>query len=82
MQEYQEGLVVDRERKYHRAIDDLERLVVQRLFEMKKLGMNRVDTLIRHLGLVESTLTLSQDTSCGRRLPNLFRPEQMPFSQC
>ena len=46
MQEYQDGFVVVRERKYHRAIDDLERLVVQRLFKMKKLGMNGVGTLI------------------------------------
>lgn len=30
------------ERKYRRAIDNLERLVVQRLFEMTKLGMNGV----------------------------------------
>jgi hypothetical protein len=46
MQEYQDGLVIVRERKYRRAIDDLERLVVQRLFEMKKLGTNGVGTLI------------------------------------
>ena len=81
MQEYQDGLVIVRERKYRRAIDDLERLVVQRLFEMKKLGMNGVGTLIKHLGLVESTLTLSQDTSCGRRFRNPLRPEQMLFSR-
>jgi hypothetical protein len=80
MQEYQDGLVVIRERKYRRAIDDLERLVVQRLFEMKKLGMNGVGTLIRHTILYNS-LTLSQDTSCERRLRNLLRPEQMLFSQ-
>jgi hypothetical protein len=49
MQEYQDGLVIVRERKYRRAIDDLERLVVQRLFEMKKLGMNGVGTLLRHI---------------------------------
>lgn len=49
MQEYQDGLVVVRERKYRRAVDDLERLVVQRLFEMKKLGMNGVGTLIKHI---------------------------------
>ena len=42
MQEYEDGLVLVRERKYRRAIDDLERLVVQRLFEMTKLGMNGV----------------------------------------
>ena len=30
------------EQKYHRTIDDLERLVIQCLFEMMKLGMNVV----------------------------------------
>ena len=49
MQEYQDGLVVVREHKYRRAIDDLERLVVQHLFEMKKLGMNGVGTLIIYI---------------------------------
>ena len=32
------------ERSYQRAVDDLERLVVQRLFELTKLGMNSVGT--------------------------------------
>ena len=41
-QEYIDALTVVRERKYRRAIDDLERLVVQRLFEMTKLGMSGV----------------------------------------
>ena len=49
MQEYHDGLVIVRESKYHRAIDDLERLVVQWLFKMKKLGMNGVSTLISHI---------------------------------
>lgn len=49
MQEYQDGLVIVRERKYRRAVDDLERLVVQRLFEMNKLGMNGIGTLIRSI---------------------------------
>jgi hypothetical protein len=30
------------ERSYRRAVDNLERLVVQRLFELTKLGMNGV----------------------------------------
>jgi hypothetical protein len=34
------------ERSYRRAIDNLERLVVQRLFELTKLGMNGVGTSI------------------------------------
>lgn len=42
MQEYKDALVVMSERKYRRALDELERLVVQRLFEMTKLGMNGV----------------------------------------
>ena len=42
MQEYEDGLVLVRERKYRRALDDLERLVVQRPFEMTKLGMSGV----------------------------------------
>lgn len=41
-QEYLDALVVVRERKYRRAIDNLERLVVQRLFEMTKLGQSGV----------------------------------------
>lgn len=41
-QEYVDALTIVHERKYRRAIDDLERLVVQRLFEMTKLGMNGV----------------------------------------
>lgn len=40
--EYSDALVLMRERKYRRAIDQLERLVVQRLFEMTKLGMSGV----------------------------------------
>jgi hypothetical protein len=32
------------ERSYRRAVDNLERLVVQRLFELTKLGMNGVGT--------------------------------------
>lgn len=46
MSEYEDALVVVRERKYRRALDDLERLVVQRLFEMKKLGMSGVGMLL------------------------------------
>ncbi|PPQ90573.1 hypothetical protein CVT25_007129 [Psilocybe cyanescens] len=42
MQEYEEGLVILCECKYHRALDELEWLVVQHLFEMKKLGMSSV----------------------------------------
>lgn len=64
MQEYHDGLVVVRERKYRRAIDDLERLVVQRLFEMKKLGMNGVGTLIRHI-YIRLSFTLFRIQAAG-----------------
>jgi hypothetical protein len=38
------------ERSYRRAVDNLERLVVQRLFELTKLGMNGVGKLwLNHL---------------------------------
>ncbi|KAJ3487859.1 hypothetical protein NLJ89_g11673 [Agrocybe chaxingu] len=39
---YEEGAKLIRERKYQCAIDELERLAVQRLFEMTKLGQNGV----------------------------------------
>ncbi len=40
--EYTEMSLELRERKYRRALDNLERLVVQRLFELSKLGMNGI----------------------------------------
>ena len=40
--EYLEALTVVMECKYRQALDDLERLVVQRLFEMTKLGMSGI----------------------------------------
>jgi len=45
-QEYVDALIVVHERKYRRAIDELERLVVQCLFEMTKLGMSGVGASI------------------------------------
>lgn len=45
-QEYLNALTIVTERKYLRAIDDLERLVVQRLFEMTKLGMSGVGSCL------------------------------------
>ncbi|KAJ6521710.1 hypothetical protein B0H19DRAFT_973878 [Mycena capillaripes] len=38
--EYKEGFVVTTERKYRMALMEVERLVVQRLFELTKLGMS------------------------------------------
>jgi len=40
-QEYLDALTIVHEQKYRCAIDDLERLVVQRLFKMSKLGSHR-----------------------------------------
>ena len=37
------------ERSYKRAVDNLERLVVQRLFELTKLGMNGVGMSVPYL---------------------------------
>lgn len=42
MQEYKDAKILMSQRTYCRAIDELERLVVQRLFEMTKLGMSGV----------------------------------------
>jgi hypothetical protein len=46
MKEYNDALVLLAESTYHRALDELERRVVQRLLEMTKLGMNGVGKLI------------------------------------
>jgi bifunctional ADP-heptose synthase (sugar kinase/adenylyltransferase) len=40
--EYQDALITMNERRYRRAVDSLERLVVQRLLELTKLGMSGV----------------------------------------
>src|SRR5262245_40808849 len=40
--QYREALVLITERQYRRALDTLELLVVQRLFELTKLGMNGI----------------------------------------
>lgn len=41
------------ERSYRRAVDNLERLVVQRLFELTKLGMNGVGTSTYYSALLK-----------------------------
>ena len=38
--QYDNGLIVLAERKYRQAVDNLERLLVQRYFELSKLGMS------------------------------------------
>ena len=40
--EYQEALITLNEQHYRRAVDSLERLIIQRLFELAKLGMSGV----------------------------------------
>ncbi|KAJ6632375.1 hypothetical protein B0H10DRAFT_2427108 [Mycena sp. CBHHK59/15] len=42
-QPYIDGIVLMTERRYRLAVDELERLVVQRLFEMTKLSMSSVE---------------------------------------
>ena len=42
MPEYKDALVILSQRTYRRALDELERLFVQRLLELTKLGMNGV----------------------------------------
>ncbi|KAJ7473498.1 hypothetical protein FB451DRAFT_1133999 [Mycena latifolia] len=47
MNEYNEALTMMTERRYRRAIDELERLVVSRLLELTKLGMSGVGYKLR-----------------------------------
>jgi hypothetical protein len=42
--QYREALAMTTDRKYKSALDLVERLVVQRLFEMTKLGMSGLGT--------------------------------------
>ncbi|KAJ7279762.1 hypothetical protein C8J57DRAFT_1434098 [Mycena rebaudengoi] len=46
-QQYKDALVLMTERKYQAALAEVERLVVQRLFELTKLGMSGVDYKLR-----------------------------------
>lgn len=43
--EYERGTAQLSQREYNRAVDNLERLVVQRLFELTKLGMSGIGNL-------------------------------------
>lgn len=54
MQSYKDAQVLLSERKYRRALDELERLVVQRLFEMTKLGMSGVGRRVFRINLTYS----------------------------
>lgn len=56
-------------RKYRRCLDNLERLVVQRLFELKKLGMNGLGELqsICSVCTLTERVLIVQVTSFARR---------------
>lgn len=43
--EYHDAIKLLSQRKYLKAVDDLERLVIQRLLEMTKLGIGRIGAL-------------------------------------
>lgn len=54
--EYQAGVVLTTERRYRKALTDVERLVVQRLFELTKLGMSGLGALhFTHLHFLSLT---------------------------
>lgn len=50
-QDYERGMKLISERKYRAALDKLERLVVQRLFELTKLGMSGTGALTHFTAL-------------------------------
>jgi len=60
--EYQNALILLKERKYRRALDRLERLIVQRLFELTKLGMSSVGTSLS-TDLADAYYKVSQATN-------------------
>ncbi len=43
-EEYKNALVLLNERRYRKALDNLERLMVQRLFKLTKLGISGLGT--------------------------------------
>jgi hypothetical protein len=49
--EYNDALVIVSQHTYRKALDDLERIFVQHLLELTKLGMNGVGTLVHILWL-------------------------------
>ena len=80
MQEYEDGLVLVRECKYCQALDDLERLVIQRLFEMTKLGMSGIG-MSKFFLCHDYFYICYQVTSFVRRLASPSRHALMLFSQ-
>lgn len=57
--EYTAALTVLHEQKYRRALDHLERLVVQCLFELTKLGMSGI-------GMFDYYISILPSSSCSR----------------
>jgi hypothetical protein len=80
--EYVDALTVVHERKYRRAIDDLERLVVQRLFEMTKLGMSGVGMCDEPFLFLKRVYSYQlQGISNAKRSVNPSRPASTRSSQ-
>ena len=50
-QEYNDALTLLSERKYRKALDHLERLYVQHMFELTKLGLSGVGKYFQQLSL-------------------------------
>lgn len=70
------------QREYRLAIDNLERLVVQRLFELAKLGMSGLGAAIfRTRSLRDLTPWLLQATSSARKLGRHSRRARMLSKQ-
>jgi hypothetical protein len=44
--QYREALILMNERKYRQSLDSLELLIVQRLFELTKLGQNGIGLVL------------------------------------
>ncbi|KAL1724895.1 hypothetical protein EV714DRAFT_222321 [Schizophyllum commune] len=81
--EYQQAVKVVEQRRYRRALDNLERLVVQRFFELTKLNQSGVGKqnsfLLCFVGLRELIFlqAISNDESLARRSEHERRPYGM-----
>ena len=51
--EYQDALRYSTTRKYHQALDKLQKLVVQRLFELQKLNLSSTGAYFASNQLIE-----------------------------
>jgi hypothetical protein len=59
-------------RRYQRALDELEGLVVARMFELSKVHMADMGAF-SFPPLTDDRLTIAQDTNCGSTSPRLCR---------